>query len=84
MLHPVFYQNLIIILYNISLVFVFLLYKAYDGALLSDRRLGVLCGVRMKIILSVSNVMYVRLYMITAGENNGFLITYSQGMCNVL
>ena len=31
-------------------------------------------------MLSVSNVMYIQFFMKTAGENMGFLITYSQGM----
>ena len=84
MLYSVIYQNLIIIFYNIRLIFLFLLYKAYDGSLSNDRLLDVLCGVQIKELLSVSNVVYVRLYMKTAGVNHGFLITYSQGMYNVM
>ena len=59
---------------------VLLFFKAYDGSLSNDRQLDVLCGVRTKNMLSVSNVMYIQFFMKTAGENMGFLITYSQGM----
>ena len=31
-------------------------------------------------MLSISNVMYVQFFMKSAGENLGFLVTYSQGM----
>ena len=34
-------------------------------------------------MLSISNVMYVQFFMKTAGENLGFLVTYSQGMYTV-
>ena len=84
MLYSVIYQNLIIIFYNIRLIFLFLLYKAYDGSLSNDRLLDVLCGVTIAELLSISNVMYVRLYMKTSGVNRGFLITYSQGMYKVM